>query len=186
MVNTLHKQVIHAVLQPVMLRAPSCFCGLHTGLHSQPVTCAHHARLYATRPFRQRRPHFSNHRPLHATSCCRGARHATAALLAKAVTSPVPSSACRAAPAGHTASLPSGPAKEGPGLSGIALGASESSDEDEADSAFQVEGLSDEQANVDEAVTGYLQDGSAETVLVKSKAEAHEQVQYSFVASTYC
>lgn len=118
----------------------------------------------------------SNHQPLQPINHCKGARHATAAPFSKAVTSPLPCLACRAGPAGHTASLPAEPAINGPGLSGIALSDSEASDEDEADSAVQVADLSDGQTNVDEAVTGYILEGSAETVLVKSKEEAHEQV----------
>ena len=54
------------------------------------------------------------------------------------------------------------------------LSDSEPSDEDDSD--VQVPELSNRQADVDEAVTGYIPEGSAETVLVKSKAEAHDQV----------
>ena len=176
MVNTFHSQVIHAILQPVMLRAPGCLCGLHRGSHGRPMTFTHHAHLNSIRSTHQlRATHFSNQRPLHAISCCRGACYATAAPLSKARASSFPSSACKAAPAGHTASPPSGPRTHGPGLPSVALSDSKGSDEDDADSPLQVEGLSD--ADVDEAVTGYLQGGSAKTVQVKSKTEAHEQVK---------
>ena len=161
-----------------MLRAPGCLCGLHRGSCFRPMTFTHHARLISTRSTDQPRAiQLSNQRPLHAVNSCRGARCATAAPLSKAKDSLLPSPACRAAPAGHTASLPSGPRADGPGLSGVALSDSEGSDEDDADSPLQQEGLSDGHADIDEAVTGYLQDGSARTVLVKSKAEAHEQVK---------
>ena len=178
MVKTFHKQVIHAILQPVMLRAPGCLCGLHRGSRFRPMTFTHHAQLISTRSTDQlRATRLRNHQPLHAVSCCRVARYATAAPLSKAKASSLLSPACKAAAAGHTASLPSGPRADGPGLSGIALSDSEGSDEDDAESPLQVEGLSDGHADIDEAVTGYLQDGSAKTVLVKSKAEAHEQVR---------
>ena len=177
MVNTFHKQVIHAILQPVMLRAPGCLCGLHRGSHGRPMTFTHHTPLISIRSTHQLRgTHFSNQRPQHAVRCCRGACYATAAPLSKARASSFPSSACKAAPAGHTASPPSQPRTNGPGLPGV-VSDSEGSDEDDADSPVQVEGLSDEHADVDEAVTGYLQDGLAKTVLVKSKTEAHEQVR---------
>ena len=116
--------------------------------------------------------------PFQPSNYSKQARQATAATFSKAATSPQPCTACRAAPAGHTASLQTGPAVSSPGLSGMVPSDSEASDEDEPDSAIQVASLLDEQANIDEAVTGYIQDGSAETVMVKSKAEAHEQVKY--------
>ncbi|KAL3144002.1 hypothetical protein ABBQ32_003810 [Trebouxia sp. C0010 RCD-2024] len=175
MVNTLHKQVIHAVLQPVMLRAPSCgLRELHTGSPSRALSYAYHTRLRTNRSEQQLRA--SNHQPLQLNHC-KAARHATAAPFSKAVTSPLPCLACRAGPAGHTASLPVEPAVNGPGLSGMAPSDSEASDDDEADSAVQVADLSNGQTVVDEAVTGYIQEGSAETVLVKSKEEAHEQIE---------
>ena len=171
MVNTLHKQVIHAILQPVMLRGPSCrLCKLHKGFAKRTVCYASHTRLCANRSMQQLRP--SKHQPLWPIIQCR-ARHATVAPFSKAATSPLPCSACGAAPAGHTA-LPAGPATNDAGLSGMPFSDSEPSDED--DSSVQVGELSNGQADVDEAVTGYIQEGSAETVLVKSKAEAHEQV----------
>ena len=176
MVQNFHKQVIHAILQPVMLRAPSCLCGLHEISHGRPLILIHHARLTSTRSTHQLRASvFSNHKPLHAFSY-RGACYATAAPFSKAKAYSLPSPACKAAPAGHTASLPSGPRIDRPGPSGTALSNSEGSDED-ADSPLQVGGLSDGHADVDEAITGYLQDGSAKTVMVKSKTEAHEQVR---------
>lgn len=177
MVNTFHKQAIHAILQPVMLRAPGCLCGLHRGSHRRPITFTRHAHFHPTRAIHQpRAPHFSHHQPLHGTRSCRGARYATAAPFSKADISLVqPNPSCRAAPAGHTASLPSGPATSDPGLPGVALS---NSDEEDAD---LLEALSDGRSDADEAVTGYLQEGSADTVLVKSKTETHEQVQNRLV-----
>lgn len=181
MVNTLHKQVIHAILQPVMLRVPSCgLCEIHRGFSSRTLSYTHRARLCTSRPMQHIRA-ARNSRPvgpLEPGNDSKQARQATAATFSKAATSSLPCTACKAAPAGHTASLQTGPAVSGPGLSGMALSDSEASDEDEPDSAIQVADLSDGEANIDEAVTGYIQDGSAETVLVKSKAEAHEQVNY--------
>ena len=136
------------------------------------MTFTYHARMHPTRGIHQLwAPRCSNHQPLHGTSSCRGARYATAAPFRKADVSLVQTNpACRAAPAGHTASLPSGPGTSDQGLPGVAL-----SDSDEED-ADLLEALSDECSDADEAVTGYLQEGSANTVLVKSKTETHEQV----------
>lgn len=186
MVNTLHKQAIHAILQPVMLRAPGCLCGLHRGSHGRPMTFTHHARLHPTRAIHQlRAPHFGNcQRPLHGIRSCRGARSATAAPFSKADISLVqPNPACRAAPAGHTASLPSGPGNSDQRLPGVALS---DSDEEDADLPLPDEALSDGHLDVDEAVTGYLQDGSADTVLVKSKTETREQVWNRLMVTFYC
>lgn len=135
------------------------------------MTFTHHARLHPTRATHQlRAPHFSNHRPLHGLSSCR-ARYATAAPFSKADIPLVqPNPACRAAPAGHTASLPSGLGTSDQGLPGVAL-----SDSDEED-ADLLDVLSDGRSDADEAVTGYLQEGSADTVLAKSKTETREQV----------
>lgn len=49
------------------------------------------------------------------------------------------------------------------------------SDDDEADSTSDASDLPASQ--LDEAITGYMQDEAASTRVVKSKAEAHDQVR---------
>ena len=174
MMNTSHKQVIHAILQPVMLRAPS-LCRLHTRLHSKHSSHITYDRLCAFKSQHiLKKVSFSgSHQPDHAVRC----RQGILSLGSKTTPISLPSSACRAASAGRTATPTPGPVPVSPGLSGIVLTDSEGSDEDDADSATEIEELSNGQTDVDEAVTGYIQNRSAGVQLVKSRAEAHDQVK---------
>ena len=175
MMSASHKQVIHAILQPSLLRVPSCLCRLHTSLHSKPSSHNSYNRLFAFKSQHHCRQVSvsGNHQPDHAARC-RQAMFSPGSIPVS-----LPRSACRAESAGRTASPTSGPVSVSPGLSRIALTDSEGSDEDEADSATDIEDLSSGQTDVDEAVTGYIQSSSAGVQLVKSKAEAHDQVKHS-------
>ncbi len=162
------------LLQSAGLRCPPCFCHVHrksvrtVATLSQPSL---HHRLGL------------NKKPKHVRttghSACGSARlqtsnHRIQLYFSKSAKHTLPSFTRGAMPTGQSASVVP------PSLTSNfqeVISDTEGSDEDESDVVLDAGGLPNNQ--VDEAITGYLQNGSAgSTRVVKSKAEAHDQVKH--------
>ena len=175
----MQRHIARITFRPVLLWAHGCPCKLHRRTYSKALP---HTSCKQPCALRQKGQHgaehaSSGHPAACSARCCRGMRHFRASAFSKAATTPPFSSTCRAASAGHTASLTSDTRPSD--FDDTAISDSEFSDDEEPDINIS----STVGTDVDEAVTGYMQHGSAGVQLVKSKAEAHDQVQHTFCMS---
>ena len=172
MLHTLPCKAVHlALLQSARLQRPGCFCYFHRRtliirLHSSLTQhflrhsfkgVSKRSKLAKCTAQSPAQPHTSTHRSrfLHSDS----PRDASTSWI------------CRALLASQNAST--APEDLTAGIRAV-LSDTEGSDDDEGDSTSDAIDLPASQ--LDEAVTGYMQDEAASTRVVKSKAEAHDQV----------
>ena len=170
MLHTLPCKAVHrALLQSARLQHPGCFCYFHRRTLRLHLSLTQHFLRHSFKSASKRsrlakctaespaQPQTSTHRPRFPHS--------------DSATDASSSWICRALSASQSAST----APEDVAASFRAVFSdAEGSDDDEGDSTSDAIDLPASQ--LDEAVTGYMQDEAASTRVVKSEAEAHEQV----------
>ena len=176
------KAVHAALLRSVSLRCPRRFCHLHRRALRVYTAIPEHMsrRLSCITKQTKQAVTAGGLRCAPAQIHTRG--HRTGLAFSNTARHALSIGACKAISTGQGASVVPDSFTDDVRLTSSILSDTEGSDEDEAGSALDVPDYSATQ--VDEAVTGYMQDGPAGTHVVKSKTEAHEQVKLAVVCCT--